>query len=116
LGTCVASGSWHAKPPRSKGRGAKPSFASMLMSLLTASADAGDDGGFSSPLSVPGDASSPGTSEVFRLTLPRKNQSKSGDYRMLASRRTPNCALSRAIPFVRSRWAATAKRDKPPTW
>lgn len=63
LGTCVASGSWHAKPPRLKGRGAKPSFASMLMSLLTASADAGDDGGFSSDLSS-GDASSPGTSGV----------------------------------------------------
>jgi hypothetical protein len=35
----------------------------MLMSLLTASADAGDDGGFSSDLSS-GDASSPGTSGV----------------------------------------------------
>jgi hypothetical protein len=85
----------------------------MLMSLLTASADAGDDGGFSSTLSVPG-MHHPRGRAVFRLTLPRKNQSKSGDYRMLASRRTPNCAPSRAIPFVRSRWAATAKRDKPP--
>ena len=54
-GTCEASGGWHAKPPRPKGRGAKPSPASMLMSLLTASADAGDDGGSSSPLSS-GDA------------------------------------------------------------
>ena len=50
-GTCQASGGWHAKPSRPKGRGAGPSPASVLMSLFTATADAGDDGASSSSLS-----------------------------------------------------------------
>ena len=57
-GTCQASGGWLAKPSRPKGRGARPSPASTLMSLLTASVDAGDDGTSQSPSGVAsGDAS-----------------------------------------------------------
>ena len=72
-GTCHASGGWHAKPSRAKGRGSRPSPASMLMSLLTSNVDAGDDGASSSSLSgeasgsVASSASGPGSPVKSRI-------------------------------------------------
>ena len=72
-GTCQASGGWHANPSRAKGRGSRPSPASMLMSLLTSNVDAGDDGASSSSLSgeasekLASSASGPGSPPKSRI-------------------------------------------------
>ena len=102
-------GGWHAKPSRAKGRGSRPSPASMLMSLLTSNVDAGDDGASSSSLSgeasgsVASSASGPGSPVKSRI--PRT-----------AWRRIPSCARSRASPCARSRSAAIGRPGNVRTW